>query len=81
MLSCVVAVGEQVPETMLFTCDELLHLRLDGLPDCPGSGDSDATFLDSDDVSDDVNVLWVDGESSDLFRGSNEFWDQYSTVN
>ncbi len=68
---------------MLFTQDELEYLRQKGLNERPDrlACSSDSFFFDSDNAYDEVNTLWASGEPSDLFRGGNEFWELYPTVN
>ena len=59
---------------MLFTQDELEQLRQGNLGGtCEPSCDSPVSDAEP-------HVLWAD-EPSDLFRGGNEFWELYPTVN
>ena len=62
----------------LFTDEELENLRREALAE-QSSSSSDSFYYEPGD--DKESILWEDGESSDLFRGGNEFWEIYPTVN
>lgn len=68
---------------MLFTENELEQLRQEALigQSVRSQTEADGFSYDADESQDKVNVLWNEGDSSDLFRGGNEFWDMYPAVN
>ena len=68
---------------MLFAENELEQLRQEALSEQSVRSQTEANGFsyDADESQDKVNVLWNEGASSDLFRGGNEFWNLYPTVN
>ena len=68
---------------MLFTEKELNDLveeaLKEGARECqnPDEFYCDASAHDNSEP----NILWNEGESSELFKGGNEFWSLYPTVN
>ena len=66
--------------SMLFTKEELVQLQQEALNELPTQNEKEFSY-DHDAICNEINVLWNDGESSELFHGGNEFWEMYPTVN
>ena len=62
----------------LFTDEELEELRREALAEPPSRSPDSFYYEPGDDKK---SILWEDGESSILFRGGNEFYELYPTVN
>lgn len=72
---------------MLFSEEEIERLRRDALREGEErtaereTHSSNGFCHDPGGARGEVHVLWEGGEGSDLFRGGNEFWEMYPTIN